>query len=80
MTVSGWWCSRYWYEMRLHVPGADNRCYAGFEDFSRWLLTFLRERVPRYWYFHCDEVTDNPPTFGFSRAPVYYQAKIGLTL
>ena len=47
MTVSGWWCSRYWHEMRLPVRSADNKCYVGFEDFTRWVLTFLREQVRR---------------------------------
>jgi hypothetical protein len=29
------------------------------KDFSRAVLTFLREKVPRNWHVYCDEVTDN---------------------
>ena len=29
------------------------------KDFSRAVLTFLREKVPRNWHVYRDEVTDN---------------------
>ena len=48
---------RLWGLMHRHCT--HNKCYAGFKDFSRSVLTFLRERVPRYWDVYCDQVTDN---------------------
>ena len=48
---------RLWGLMHRHCT--HNKCYAGFKDFSRAILTFLRERVPRNWHVYCDEVTDN---------------------
>jgi hypothetical protein len=42
------------------------------KDFSRAVLSFLREKVPTNWHVYCDQVTDNfrvidPQIFGFSR-------------
>ena len=48
---------RLWGLMHRHTT--HNKCYAGFKDFGRAVLTFLRERVPRNWHVYCDEVTDN---------------------
>ena len=48
---------RLWGLMHRHTT--HNKCYAGFKDFSRAVLTFLREKVPRNWHVYCDEVTDN---------------------
>ena len=48
---------RLWALMHRHTT--NNKCYAGFKDFSRAVLTFLREKVPRNWQVYCDEVTDN---------------------
>ena len=48
---------RLWGLMHRHTT--HNKCYAGFKDFSRAVLTFLREKVPRNWHIYCDEVTDN---------------------
>jgi hypothetical protein len=36
-----------------------HRRTTGFKDFSRAILTFLRDTVPRHWNAYCDEVTDN---------------------
>ena len=44
---------RLWGLMHRHCT--HNKCYAGFKDFSRSVLTFLRERVPRYWDVYCDQ-------------------------
>ena len=43
----------------MHRHTTHNKCYAGFKDFSREILTFLREKVPRNWHVYCDQVTDN---------------------
>jgi transposase len=48
---------RLWGLMHRHCT--HNKCYAGFKDFTRALLTFLRETVPRNWHVYCDQVTDN---------------------
>ena len=48
---------RLWGLMHRHCT--HNKCYAGFKDFSRAVLGFLRERVPRNWHVYCDQVTDN---------------------
>ena len=61
---------RLWGLMHRHCT--HNKCYAGFKDFTRAALTFLREKVPRNWHVYCDQVTDNlrvidPADFGFSR-------------
>jgi len=48
---------RLWGLMHRHCT--HNKCYAGFKDFTRALLTFLREKVPRNWHVYCDQVTDN---------------------
>jgi transposase len=48
---------RLWGLMHRHCT--HNKCYAGFKDFTRAVLTFLRETVPRNWHTYCDEVTDN---------------------
>ena len=48
---------RLWGLMHRHCT--HNKCYAGFKDFSRAVLTFLRERVPRNWHDYRDVVTDN---------------------
>ena len=48
---------RLWGLMHRHTT--HNKCYAGFKDFSREILTFLREKVPRNWHVYCDQVTDN---------------------
>lgn len=48
---------RLWGLMHRHCT--HNKCYAGFKDFTRAVLSFLRERVPRNWHIFCDEVTDN---------------------
>ena len=55
----------------MHRHTTDNKCYAGFKDFSRAVLTFLREKVPRDWPVYFDGVTDNfriidPGNFRFS--------------
>ena len=43
----------------MHRYPTHNKCYAKFKDFSRSILTILRERVPRYWHVYCDEVINN---------------------
>ena len=43
----------------MHRHCTHNKCYAGFKDFTRAVLTFLREKVPRNWHVYCDQVTDN---------------------
>ena len=48
---------RLWGLMHRHCT--HNKCYAGFKDFTRAVLTFLREKVPRNWHVYCDQVTDN---------------------
>src|SRR5277367_6463296 len=48
---------RLWGLMHRHCT--HNKCYAGFKDFKRAVLTFLREQVPRNWHVYCDQVTDN---------------------
>ena len=48
---------RLWGLMHRHCT--HNKCYAGFKDFTRVVLTFLREKVPRNWHVYCDQVTDN---------------------
>jgi transposase len=48
---------RLWGLMHRHCT--HNKCYAGFKDFSRAILSILRERVPRNWRVYCDEVTDS---------------------
>ena len=48
---------RLWGLMHRHCT--HNKCYAGFKDFSRAVLAFLRETVPRNWHVYCDQVTDN---------------------
>ena len=48
---------RLWGLMHRHTT--HNKCYASFKDFSRAVLTFLREKVPRNWHVYCDQVTDN---------------------
>ena len=48
---------RLWGLMHRHCT--HNKCYAGFKDFTRAVLTFLREKVPRNWPVYCDQVTDN---------------------
>ena len=48
---------RLWGLMHRHCT--HNKCYAGFKDFTRAVLTFLRETVPRNWPVYCDQVTDN---------------------
>src|SRR5271155_145986 len=45
---------RLWGLMHRHTT--HNKCYATFKDFSRAMLSFLREDVPANW---CDRVTDN---------------------
>jgi hypothetical protein len=45
---------------RIHAAiDTHNKCYAGFKDFSRAALSFLREKVPRNWHVYCYQVTDN---------------------
>ena len=66
---------RLWGLMHRHTT--HNKCYAGFKDFSRAVLTFLREKVPRNWHIYCDEVTDNfriirPRKFSGSRVSRVY--------
>ena len=56
----------------MHRHTTDNKCYAGFKDFSRAVLTSLREKVPRDWHVYLDGVTDNfriyrPPKYSGSR-------------
>ena len=46
-----------WHVMHRHTT--HNKCYADFKDFSRAVLSFLREKVPRNWHVYCDQVTDN---------------------
>src|SRR5678809_949632 len=48
---------RLWGLMHRHCT--HNKCYAGFKDFTRAVLTFLREKVPRNWPVYRDQVTDN---------------------
>jgi transposase len=48
---------RLWGLMHRHCT--HNKCYAAFKDFTRAVLTFLREKVPRNWHVYCDQVTDN---------------------
>ena len=48
---------RLWGLMHRHTT--HNKCYASFKDFSRAVLSFLREKVPRNWHVYCDQVTDN---------------------
>jgi transposase len=48
---------RLWGLMHRHTT--HNKCYASFKDFSRAVLIFLREKVPRNWHVYCDQVTDN---------------------
>jgi transposase len=48
---------RLWGLMHRHCT--HNKCYAGFKDFTRAVITFLREKVPRNWHAYCDQVTDN---------------------
>ena len=48
---------RLWGLMHRHCT--HNKCYTGFKDFTRAVLTFLREKVPRNWHVYCDQVTDN---------------------
>ena len=48
---------RFWGLMHRHCT--HNKCYAEFKDFTRVVLTFLRETVPRNWHVYCDQVTDN---------------------
>jgi hypothetical protein len=48
---------RLWGLMHRHC--IHNKCDAGFKDFSRAVLSFLREKVPRNWHVSCDQVTDN---------------------
>ena len=44
----------------IDAPALDpQQMYAGFKDFTRVVLTFLREKVPRNWHVYCDQVTDN---------------------
>jgi hypothetical protein len=43
----------------MHRHCTHNICYPGFKDFTRAVLTFLREKVPRNWHVYCDQVTDN---------------------
>ena len=43
----------------MHRYPTNNKCYTKFKDFSRSILTFLRERGPRYWHVYCDEVINN---------------------
>jgi len=43
----------------MHRNCTHNKCYTGFKDFTRAVLTFLREKVPRNWHVYCDQVTDN---------------------
>ena len=63
---------RLWGLMHRHTT--HNKCYAGFKDFSRAVLTFLREKVPG---IGMSTATRSPTTsassiqeiFGFSREP-----------
>jgi transposase len=48
---------RLWGLMHRHTT--HNKCYATFKEFSRAMLTFLREDVPTNWREWCDQVTDN---------------------
>jgi transposase len=43
----------------MHRNCTHNKCYAGFKNFTRVVLTFLREKAPRNWHVYCDQVTDN---------------------
>jgi hypothetical protein len=42
---------RLWGLMHRHCT--HDKCYAGFKDFTRAVLTFLREKVPRNWHIYC---------------------------
>ena len=48
---------RLWGLMHRHIT--HNKCYASFKDFSRAMLTFLRDEVPRNWCAYRDDVSDN---------------------
>jgi transposase len=48
---------RLWGLMHKHVT--HNRCHETFADFSKAVLSFLREEVPRKWRVYCDAVSDN---------------------
>jgi hypothetical protein len=43
----------------MHQHVTHNRCYATYNDFCRYALKFLREKVPKNWAILCDSVTDN---------------------
>jgi transposase len=48
---------RLWGLMHRHCN--HNKCYAGFTDLIRAVLTFLREKVLRNWHIYRDQVADN---------------------